>query len=164
MGVTELFNMSRFMNSLLQIPDLKVFILVYGEELAVSRCIFDCLLHLLTLSQNLFVCFVHSSSARSIILEEEQTPLDLSDWVFASIVPNGQRGGIALIIYSKPVKQLSYAIDPQVNPTSKQPLSDIEREDGDPIPSVSNLLGAIDYLLLYLKRPSELEKQKVFES
>lgn len=75
------------------------------------------------------------------------------------MIPDGQGRRVALMIDPKGViMNMNYAIEPHVNPTSRYPLSDIDKAEGAPIPVVSSLLGTVDYFLLYLKRPSDEEK------
>ena len=56
------------------------------------------------------------------------------------------------------MKKKTYAIEPQVNPTSRYYESDIDRAEGAPSPSVLSLMGRSDSRLLYLNSEVLVEK------
>ena len=102
MGFPELSHMGGLMDGLLQVPDLEVFVLVDGKELTVAGCKFYILqLFCFSFPFRNSLLLLRRDRTGSIVLEVEETPLDLGDRVVAGVVPDCQGRSVVLIVDPK---------------------------------------------------------------
>lgn len=82
MFIAKFDNMSGFILALGKVPDLEVFILINSKELADSGGKPCFIITKVLRPLEVFICFYLR------ILEVKKTPLDLSDWKLALMVPH----------------------------------------------------------------------------
>ena len=126
----------------MQVPNHEVFALVDGEEFAHASSELN-ISQLKTFGLGFNGSLFISCNGRwwCIILEVEIAPFNLDYWVLASMIPDCQWSCVTVMVETIVIRlyyQNAYPIEPHVKPTKRYPLSDIEREEGDPRPEVSS--------------------------
>ena len=99
--IAELNHVSWLVIALVQVPDLEVFVLIYGKELTDSSCKPGCIItKVLCALEVLFVFLIRHYLS---VIEIQETPLDLSYWIRSLMVPH--RNGRCIILIIKPTQK-----------------------------------------------------------
>lgn len=168
MLIAELDCMGWSAQTLVQVPNLEVFVLVYCKEFTDSGskagCVVSEVLRTLKLLSKLFI------SHDFCVIEIEKAPFDLSYGVVCLVIPDCNRSGVIFIEESREAEsqikiEVTYVIEPQEYAARRRPLSDIDMAVGEFRPIVSIFTGVWSTCVLsILNSPSEVEKKKIYGS
>lgn len=133
----EVYCVHRLVKILWQVINKKMLWLVYHEEFTHSTHKFWC--------AKMFLYIIS--------IQMKQTPFQLNYRVLTRLIPHSHRWSVIIVKQSTHQVNnwnLSYAIEPQVNPTRRYSQSDILRADGAPRSFVSSRTGVSEFRRLHL--------------